>query len=417
MLELIKKYMVRERAATLLRKPLIYSLGAALVRNNFLKFPYKAVSLMMEYALEQTKKAYNRRLPFAWTSAFFPVELLHALEIPVFSPEVAASLAASFGFQANCLREAESRWWGRDNCSFHRCAAGGLLNDYFLPPSVFCASSHLCEGAVFMFSSLAGACNRPFILLDLPAEQGDSAISYLTGQLREIISTLEKIAGVSLQEQKLQEAVVNAEATRKAMLKVCALRLDPCSPLTAGEAFSYLYINFTGMGSLAMRRVYETLAEELEGKIEKGDTSGEPRFKLLWLHLPPFYKNNILDYLEGKGAKVVFEEFSHVYWGAMDPKRPLESIAGRMLSHFGYGHVDRRIKVIKELAERYHVDGVVHFSHRGCRQSCGSLRIIRDALQGEGLPFLVLDGDCIDNRNYAPGQMQTRIDAFLEMLA
>lgn len=421
MLELVKKYLAREKAPELMRRPVIYSLGQAMVRSNLLKFPYRAVALMVEYGLDQTKKAYSRRLPFVWTSAFFPTELVHALGIPVFSPEVAAALAASFGFQEHFLKEAESRWWGRDTCSFHRCAIGGLFSHYYPLPSAFCASSHLCEGAVFMFSNLARLYNRPFLLLDVPVEQDDHALKYVIDQLGELIFSLEKIAGVSLREEKLQEAVANAEATRRAMEKVNELRLHPDSPLSAKEAFSYLYMNFTGVGSSAMLRVYETLAQELEEKIEKikekKPPREHPRFKLLWLHLPPFYRNNVLDYLEEKGARIVFEEFNHVYWGAMDASRPLESIARRMLAHFSYGHINRRIAVIKKLAAKYNVDGIIHFSHWGCRQSCGSLRIIREALQKEGLPFLVLDGDCVDNRNYASGQLQTRIDGFLEMLA
>lgn len=421
MLELIKKYLSREKAPDILRWPFTYSLGQAMIRGRLLRFPYRAAAMMVEYGLEETKKVYNRRLSSVWASAFFPTELLHALGIPVFSPEVAAALVASFGFQEHFLKEAESRWWGRDNCSFHRCAIGGLFSRYYPQPAAFCVSSHLCEGAVLMFSNLARIYKRPSLLLDVPVEQDSDSLRYVKTQLRQLISSLEEIAGVSLQHEKLEEAVASAEAARRAMQKVNDLRLHPASPLTAKEAFSYLYLYFTGLGSRAMPRVYETLAGELRERIRESEKKKAPgrhsRFKLLWLHLPPFYRNNILGYLEEKGARIVFEEFSHVYWESMDPGRPLESIARRMLAHFSYGPINRRIEVIKELAAKYNVDGVIHFSHWGCRQSCGSLRIIRDALHKEGLPFLALDGDCIDNRNYAPGQVQTRIDGFLEMLA
>jgi len=293
-----------------------------------------------------------------------------------------------------------------------------VFSRHYPVPSAFCASSHLCEGAVFMFNNLASYFGRPFLLLDVPVEGGESSLAYVTGQLRGMVSSLEAIAGRSLQPEKLQKAVANAEKARQAMLRVNELRRDPRSPLTSKEAFGYLFLYFTGLGSEAMPRIYETLAGELEERIrENRDLRAAPRFKLLWLHLPPFYRNNILDYLEQRGARVVFEDFNHVYWEAMDVSRPLESIARRMLSHFSYGHVDRRIDLIKELAARYEVDGVIHFAHWGCRQSCGPLKIVRDSLQKEGLPFLVLDGDCVDSRNYAPGQVQTRIDGFLEMLA
>ena len=32
------------------------------------------------------------------------------------------------------------------------------------------------------------------------------------------------------------------------------------------------------------------------------------------------------------------------------------------------------------------------------------------------LPLLDLDGDCVDDRNYSPGQIKTRVQGFFEML-
>jgi len=50
----------------------------------------------------------------------------------------------------------------------------------------------------------------------------------------------------------------------------------------------------------------------------------------------------------------------------------------------------------------------VHFSHWGCRQSTDALRVVAEALQAEGVPLLVLDGDCVDARSYSDGQYRTR---------
>ena len=41
---------------------------------------------------------------------------------------------------------------------------------------------------------------------------------------------------------------------------------------------------------------------------------------------------------------------------------------------------------------------------------------LKKELEAEGYPFLSLDGDCVDGRNYTPGQFATRIESFLEML-
>ena len=41
---------------------------------------------------------------------------------------------------------------------------------------------------------------------------------------------------------------------------------------------------------------------------------------------------------------------------------------------------------------------------------------MRDVLRSRGIPFLQLDGDCIDETNLQLGPLRTRIQGFLEML-
>jgi benzoyl-CoA reductase/2-hydroxyglutaryl-CoA dehydratase subunit BcrC/BadD/HgdB len=46
----------------------------------------------------------------------------------------------------------------------------------------------------------------------------------------------------------------------------------------------------------------------------------------------------------------------------------------------------------------------------------GGARLIREYLEREGFPVLVLDGDGCDRKNINEGQMSTRLQAFTEML-
>ena len=87
-----------------------------------------------------------------------------------------------------------------------------------------------------------------------------------------------------------------------------------------------------------------------------------------------------------------------------------------MLSHFLLGKIENRINAIQEMAEDYKIDGVILFSHWGCRQSNGGARIIKDSLKEIGIPTLVLDGDCVDQNNSSKGQIKTRMQGFIEIL-
>ncbi len=414
----IKKNIARKRVKNLLRRPSVYAITQKMLRRNIITLPYKATAEMLDFALEKTKKAYRTHNPSVWSNAFFPTELLYALDITPFSPEAAAAVVASIGQQEDFLSEAESKWWSRDNCSFHRCAMGAFYSGFFPLPDAFCSTTHLCDSAVFAFNNLSQSGERPFLLIDVPPTRDENSLNYVKAQLHKIVPLLEDLSARNLELEKLEEAVANVELGRQAMIRLNNVRRNYRSPFTPNEAFIYLYLYFTGLGSPELPRIYNLLADEIQEKIDNGEGLQEnPRIRLLWLHLYPFYNSGILHYLESKGVRVVFEEFSHVYWGEMNPARPLDSIAERLLSHFNYGHVEDRVNVIKELAEAYEVDGVVHFTHWCCRQSSGSLDIVKDKLRRKGIPFLILDGDCIDGRNYASGQLQTRIDSFIEMLS
>ena len=42
--------------------------------------------------------------------------------------------------------------------------------------------------------------------------------------------------------------------------------------------------------------------------------------------------------------------------------------------------------------------------------------LVKKALQRVGVPTLIIDGDCVDDREYQEGQVSTRLEAFLESL-
>jgi benzoyl-CoA reductase/2-hydroxyglutaryl-CoA dehydratase subunit BcrC/BadD/HgdB len=77
------------------------------------------------------------------------------------------------------------------------------------------------------------------------------------------------------------------------------------------------------------------------------------------------------------------------------------------------GNGERRINVINHLCERYNIDGIIHFSHWGCRQSSGSLSAIKRYLKR---PLLNCETDLVDAKSSSTGQVATRMESFLEML-
>jgi len=80
------------------------------------------------------------------------------------------------------------------------------------------------------------------------------------------------------------------------------------------------------------------------------------------------------------------------------------------------GPLERRIKFVTQLARDFSVDAVIHFNHWGCKQSSGAVGLIKRRFEELRIPFLSLDGDCVDHTSSSIGQYKTRVEAFLEMI-
>ena len=70
-----------------------------------------------------------------------------------------------------------------------------------------------------------------------------------------------------------------------------------------------------------------------------------------------------------------------------------------------------------EVIEKYGADGLVMHSNRSCKPySLGQYDIQRIVREKRGIPTLVIEADMVDPRSFSEAQIQTRIDAFLEMI-
>ena len=139
--------------------------------------------------------------------------------------------------------------------------------------------------------------------------------------------------------------------------------------------------------------------------------------RLLWLHLKPYYDNMLMDLLEDKlQCRIAFEEMNYVHWEPLDPEKPFLSLARKLLGHPSLGPIEKRLALIERLSAAYQVQAVVQFSHWGCRQAVGGSLYLKEELAKKGIHFLSLDGDCVDRGSFPPGQTQTRLESFIEMI-
>jgi len=400
-----------------------------LAREIFVRkvdFPFEARKKMTSMALEQAAEAYQKKRSVIWTSAFFPGELFNLFDLVPFAPEAASATAASFELAPDLLRHAEEIGLSSDSCSFHRCAAAGTSRKYFPLPNFLAASSHLCDGAPRLFQYMARRYRCPLYLLDVPVRHDEAAELYVAEQLEDMVRDLEERTGQRLTTEKIEQVFENSNRAREYQQEVIRLRQHVPSPLNGEEGLSYVYLILMGDGHPRTPEIYRTLVQELQEKIrayrvevsgEKAGLPEEENFRLVWMHLRPYYSGDMINYLEKElRMKVVMEEFNLVYWPPLDPENPFRSLARKALSHPGLGPIERRLDAVERMVYDHQAHGVVHFSHWGCRQSVGGALYLRNQLRKRGIPFLNLDGDCVDQGSLPWGQVRTRLDSFQEVL-
>ncbi|HET6477513.1 MAG TPA: 2-hydroxyacyl-CoA dehydratase family protein, partial [Dehalococcoidales bacterium] len=126
--------------------------------------------------------------------------------------------------------------------------------------------------------------------------------------------------------------------------------------------------------------------------------------------------------IEAQRGLVVTDELctSTRYWSdpvvLAEDQSPVAAISRRYLSNFPCARMvpsDERFNRILNLVKEFKVDGVVSQIIRYCVPYAHDLPLLRDRLKEIGVPILALD---VEYGTSGSGQIQTRVQAFLEML-
>jgi len=143
-------------------------------------------------------------------------------------------------------------------------------------------------------------------------------------------------------------------------------------------------------------------AKEIENMRRAGPSV--PELRLGYLGVPPIV-DDLYDYLEERGARVVFNEVQRQF---TLPSRHPDLVERYLRYTYPYGIFFRLADIERETARR-RLDGVIHYAQSFCYRQIEDL-IIRRRVR---LPVLTLEGD-------RPGALDARtrlrLDAFLDLL-
>ncbi|MFQ6038862.1 MAG: 2-hydroxyacyl-CoA dehydratase subunit D [Candidatus Aminicenantales bacterium] len=410
--------MIERSIGWLLRRSLTYGILGNILKLYYARDENPAFRIWVSFLIRMCREAFTRSKPVIWTSAFVPTELVYGIGGVPIHPEILASVMAYFNVSGWFLEKSDTRV-STDLCSFYRIALGMTMAGFLPRPDLLLSSSLLCDGSNKFFGYISQIYDVPHLFIDVPYRGGKAGRRYLVDQLHTILDSMMRLTGISSTQARMETALDLSNQARRYLLQINELRKARPAPFLGSEALSFgAGMLFCSLGCEEGVRFYRALHRFIRNNVDQG--VGHPpqqKYRLLWLHhIRPYYPNNIFDVLHERGAAVVFEETNHVYWPELRREEILDSLSEKMLSNCSNGPLDRRVENALRMARAYDVDGAIHFSHWGCRQSCGGAVVLAEAFKAEGIPCILLDGDGGDPSLYSPGQTQTRLEAFVEVL-
>ena len=384
--------------------------------------------LVKDYYAKARQAKIDKKL-VVWTILMPPIELLRAMDVVPMATEHYSYVLAVKQKIVPYLELAEGLGYTRNVCSFHKAAIGfGLAEEeLMLPePDFFVTATNACDGGVKVHIPIAERYKVPYYVIDSPyntLEGGASSVEedkveYYKHQLKDLISMIEELSGTSFDEDKLKETVGLAKQATDLWLEINELRKSVPCPMSVAEEATTIYPLMQLLGTKEAVGFYQMLLNEVKERVQQGKgIVKDEKHRLLWLGPIINYDTSLLNYFEEYGAVIVRSDMDYIYIGDLDPETPFDSLAKKYISNFFNGIIENRIEMTKQMIRDYKIDGMVAYSHRGCRLYCGGSRAVMDAVSEEfNIPTLMIAGDLSDVRDYNKTEVRDQIDNFMDML-
>lgn len=345
------------------------------------------------------------------TSVFMPCELIHAAGLIPLCAELYSTYMNGTACEEVFAEAAEAEGISESYCSYHKIMLGTAFSGVMPAPKMAVNCSTVCDANNLTFKTIGEYFDIPVFYIDVPSDKSDASLSYVTEQFRELAELIEKTTGRKIDDDALSLAMQRSKNTIE-NLKLCAEeKRTHTQRSSVTSELNEIYMSNNAVGGAAADRYASMLADELKRSPAR---QGK---RLLWLQTIPIWQSPVRELLNfNDDIQIIASDMNLGSLIDIDPQKPYESMAKRLLYNTFNGSGEERIKTAIEEAKFFDVDGVVCFCHWGCKQMMGLSAMFKTELEKEGFPTLVLNGDGCDRRNASDGQVATRLNAFCEML-
>lgn len=245
----------------------------------------------------------------------------------------------------------------------------------------------------------------------------ESARDYMIDVLKKFRNDLSGKLNTDISDAALQKAIAATNVIRQAIREIYDIRnLNP--RLIPGDDLYTIVRASMIMDREGLARMLPETVADLKQKAAGAKSAATKRIMMAggMCNQPDVYAM-----IEKAGGDIVWDDFctgARYFIGLTDEgKDPITGIAERLLNRVvcpaKHADLDGRAKHIIQLAKEKNAGGVIFLLFKFCDPYAFDYPYLKERLDEAGIPLMLAE---IDDSLPAGGQLQTRFEAFLEML-
>ncbi|MFX1578187.1 MAG: 2-hydroxyacyl-CoA dehydratase subunit D [Promethearchaeota archaeon] len=384
--------------------------------------------IAFRHGLEAMEASENGNL--AWVTSGFPVEIPIAMNMGVVYPEQAGAIIGAQKIGPEVSDIAENLGYSQELCAYARVSIGSTEKPEEVPmgslptPQILLACNNICGTVLKWYDAISEMTGAPVFLLDTPPidkVQLPHNQEYVRRGVERLIEFIGSHFNRTLEEDRIREvAELSNKATRLWIRALESCKNKP-SPLNCADRFLTMAPVVSSRGTEHCAEFYESFVEEVEDRVKnKIGAIRDEKVRLLWDNIPPWHTLRFFNILASRGVVFPADTYTHAWTGNMvglDTSSILDQVVGTYSKVYLNMGLDAKVDKMCQLIKDYDLDGFVMFSVRSCkRYSLGQLVSKEIVTERTGVPGVIIEGDMVDSRVYNAAQIETRVDALLEML-
>jgi benzoyl-CoA reductase subunit B len=393
---------------------------------------------------------FEKQKPYAIVQADMPLELFHAMDVPVVSNQWWAAMVSAKRLAPYYLDGLNAMGYHEGLCRYCSLSlASSIAGDPAqaapwggLPKPALLSARLTCDCIQRVFEIWAAKLGAPFVPLDAPGASELPArwwelsryrwgelfeshrLDFMVAQFHSLIGTLERITGSTFDVERLRALMegVNQQEQYFEEVREMICRA-PKTPVRMHEQVSNVMAAQWLRGSewaIAHARAFR---DEVKERVDAGVAAcPSERLRLMWVGAGLWHDTDFYTAFEERyGAVFVWSMYlafgpdGYIRYGLDDP---LRALASRTVSFNEQLHNPPWANEwMVDQAKRHRIDAALVLEPLGTRPSATGNLFIERALEAAGVPVLPIVADMVDARGWNGPEMRRKVSQFLEGLS